>query len=73
MSILSFIVQGLLVGLGIGLLVNGNYEMAFLAVIASRIVSIEENLYNLRVIENSRYARELLMQMGEDVDNSDDE
>lgn len=73
MSILSFIVQGLLVGLGIGLLVNGNYELGFLAVIASRIVSIEENLYNLRVIENSRYARELLLQMGKDIDNSDDE
>lgn len=73
MSILSFIVQGLLIGLGIGLLVNGNYEMAFLAIIASRVVSIEENLYNLRVIENSRYARELLMQMGKDIDNSDDE
>lgn len=73
MSILSFIVQGLLVGLGIGLLVNGSYEMAFLAVIASRIVSIEENLYNLRVIENSRYARELLLQMGKDIDISEDE
>lgn len=73
MSILSFVVQGLLIGLGIGLLVNGNYEMAFLAVIVSRIVSIEENLYNLRVIENSRYARELLIQMGKDIDNSDDE
>lgn len=73
MSILSFIVQGLLIGLGIGLLVNGNYEMGVLAVIASRIVSIEENLYNLRVIENSRYARELLIQMGKDIDNSDDE
>lgn len=73
MSVLSFIVQGLLIGLGIGLLVNGNYEMAFLAVIASRMVSIEENLYNLRVIENSRYARELLIRMGKDIDNSDDE
>lgn len=73
MSILSFIAQGLLIGLGIGLLVNGSYEMAFLAVIASRIVSIEENLYNLRVIENSRYARELLLQMGKDIDISEDE
>lgn len=73
MNILSFIAQGLLIGLGIGLLVNGNYEMAFLAVIASRIVSIEENLYNLRVIENSRYARELLLQMGKDIDISEDE